>query len=114
MSIIEKLAAAAGADLDLLAVRRAQDDRACETRMVDFAFVTELEASARAIAGFLVDFGYAGTRACPEDAGYRVLASIEMPLDQQVLLSVSGFMLCIAELFSARYDGWGAIIVREA
>jgi len=111
VSVIEKLVTVTSADIDLLAARRAQDDVASERRMVDFAFVTDTEAKARAISGFLMDFGYAATRIHPENTSYRVLASIEMPLDQQLLLSVSGFMLCIAELFSGHYDGWGAVIV---
>jgi hypothetical protein len=103
-----------GADIDLLAIRRAQHDVASERRAVDFTFVTDTEAKARAIAGFLMDFGYAATRIHPEEASYRILASIEMPLDQQLLLSVSGFMFCIGELFSGHYDGWGAVVVPSA
>jgi hypothetical protein len=33
-----------------------------------------------------------------------------MPTTQHVLMSVSGFMECLAYLYGARYDGWGCVL----
>jgi hypothetical protein len=44
------------------------------------------------------------------DGEFRVVATIDMPVEQQEILCVSGFMRCVAALFSVSYDGWGAPI----
>ncbi|MDQ7994260.1 MAG: ribonuclease E inhibitor RraB [Luteibacter sp.] len=111
MSIVKDLASNAQADIDLLRLRDRQGDVFARHRSVDFVFVSEDEAQASAVAGFLSDYQYATTMLTSSGGDYRVVATISMSVEQQVILSVSGFMTCIAALFQVSYDGWGAPII---
>ena len=110
--VIDELMTAAAADTDVLRVLDSQGDVFATARKVDFLFRADVEKQARAVAGFLSDYQYARTAYESDDSGHRVLATIVMPLDQNVILSVSGFMLLIAKLFSVTYDGWGTVARR--
>jgi len=110
MSIIEELIASAHDDTDLMRVRDGQGDIFSVRRQVDFVFRTTDVAQAGSVAGFLADYRYADTSMSEVDNQFRVVATITMSLEQQEILSVSGFMQCIAALFSVTYDGWGAAI----
>jgi len=114
MSIVKDLAATAQADIDLLRFRDRQGDVFACHRPVDFLFVSTEYSRASAVAGFLSDYQYATTTLTTADGEYRVVATISMAVEQHAMLSVSGFMQCIAALFQVNYDGWGAPIVREA
>jgi regulator of ribonuclease activity B len=107
--VIDELMTAAAADTDVLRVLDSQGDVFATAREVDFLFRTDVEKQARAVAGFLSDYQYARTSYESDDSEHRVLATIVMPVEQNVILSVSGFMLLIARLFSVTYDGWGTV-----
>jgi Regulator of ribonuclease activity B len=107
--VINELMTAAAADIDVLRVLDNQRDVFSTAREVDFLFRTDVEKQAHAVAGFLSDFQYARTSYERDNSEHRVLATIVMPVEQNVILSVSGFMLLIAKLFSVSYDGWGTI-----
>lgn len=36
------------------------------------------------------------------------------PQQQQVIPSISGFVTCIAELFSIKYDGWSCVVQKAS
>lgn len=114
MSIVDELASTVSADTDLLRIRDGQGDVFAHRRSVDFVFVTASESQAAAVAGFLADYRYANTSITPVNDEFRVVATIKMSLEQQELLAVSGFMRCIAALFTVNYDGWGAPLVKSA
>ncbi|WP_285404941.1 ribonuclease E inhibitor RraB [Luteibacter sp. ME-Dv--P-043b] len=114
MNIVKELASIAHADIDLLRLRDQQGDVFARHRPVDFVFVSMEESQASAMAGFLSDYQYATTTLTSAEGEYRVVATISMAVEQHEILSVSGFMQCIAVLFKVSYDGWGAPIVSEA
>jgi hypothetical protein len=113
MTIIEDLIATAVADVDVLRTMDAQGDRFSTPRSVEFIFTSETESQASAVAGFLAENQYAVTRWEPSQNGYFVEAVVFMPIEQNVLSSVSGFMQCVAKLFAVTYDGWGSMVQRE-
>ncbi len=111
MSILKDSSSTSQADIDLLRIRDLQGDVFARHRPVDFVFVSTDKDQASAVAGFLSDYQYATTTLTSSDSEYRVVATISMAVEQQVILSVSGFMKCVAALFKVNYDGWGARIV---
>jgi hypothetical protein len=113
VTIIDDLIATAVADVDLLRTMDAQGDTFSTARSVEFVFTTETESQARAVAGFLAENQYAVTRWESSQEGYFVEAAVFMPIEQNLLSSVSGFMQCVAKLFAVHYDGWGAIVQRQ-
>ncbi|QWT21345.1 ribonuclease E inhibitor RraB [Bacillus sp. NP157] len=111
MSIVEDLIANATADVDLLRLRDRQGDVFGTLRDVDFVFSSVTEKQAGVVASFLTEYQYVATASVQEVAGeFRVTATLNMPTEQNVLGCVSGFMQCIAALYSVTYDGWGANI----
>ena len=110
MSIINELIESSRADIELLRVRDAQGDVFAIRRPVDFIFRTCDERQASIVGGLLSDYRYAETSVSATDGEFRVVATIDMPVEQQEILCVSGFMRCVAALFSVSYDGWGAQI----
>ena len=40
---------------------------------------------------------------------WAVQVIIHMPVQQNIITSVAGFMTCVAELYGLEFDGWGCI-----
>lgn len=113
MSVIEKLMETAEADTDVLYALNEQGDRFALPRDVEFILTGASREQAEAAAGFLAGYQYASTTLAEVEDGFQVLATVHMPVTQQVLLSVSGFMACVAELYALDYDGWGCVARTE-
>ncbi|WP_447071733.1 ribonuclease E inhibitor RraB [Shewanella indica] len=110
MSIVEKLMDSAIADKDVLRRLDQEGDRFEVFRDVDFIIVAENPEKATIIRDFVNDHYY--SEATIGDALREVRVVVHMPVTQSVILSVSGFMNCVAELFGARIDGWGCVAQR--
>lgn len=109
MSVIEKIMAASEADTDVLRRLDADGDDFSVFRDVDFHFVCSSQEKAEVVAGFLDDYQFGRAKVLEEDGRFEVNVVIHMPVTQNVILSVSGFMTCIAELYSVEFDGWGCL-----
>ncbi|SUS05902.1 conserved hypothetical protein [uncultured Defluviicoccus sp.] len=109
MKLVEELMQAAEADTDVLRSLDSNGDRFSVPRDVDFLIRATSRENAEIIAGFVNDFSYGAANTQESDGQWSVLIIVHMPVTQPVILSVSGFMLCIARLFGAEYDGWGCI-----
>ena len=107
MSIVDKLMDSAIADTDVLRRLDQQGDHFEVSRNVDFIFVTNSSDKAAVIRDFINDHHFG--EATLEDDPCEVRVVVYMPVTQHVILSVSGFMSCIAELFDAELDGWGCV-----
>lgn len=114
MSVISKLIESAGADTDVLRSLDANGDDFSKFREVDFSFKCQSKEKASAVAGFLDDYQYGRASITVEDGQYLVQVLIDMPVTQNILLCVSGFMTCIAELYGVELDGWGCVAQRSA
>jgi hypothetical protein len=61
---------------------------------------------AETIASFVNDH-YVGLATTAESDGQcEISVTVHMPIQLNLLLSVSGFMGCLAQLFELEYDGW--------
>ncbi len=107
MSILEKLMDSAIADTDVLRRLDQEGDNFEIFRDVDFVIVAKNPDKASVIRDFINDhyFGQASL----EDDPCEVRVVVHMSVTQSVILSVSGFMNCVAELFDAELEGWGCI-----
>jgi len=92
------------ADTDVLRRLDEDGDRFEIFRDVDFNIICPDTEKAEAIAGFLTDyeFGSATVTENPKE----VLVVIHMPVTQQVILCISGFLNCVANLYSSELEGW--------
>ncbi len=111
MSILDDLQKNALADNDLLRKNDALGDVFDRPRQVDFAFKTNDREKADVVCEFIngKNFGSAHVEE-GADGLFRVLVAILMPINQNLLCAVSGFMVCLSRLFAIEYDGWGSVI----
>ena len=109
MSVISKLMEATEADTDVLRNLDANGDDFSKFREVDFTFKCATKDKADTVSGFLDDYQYGKASVIKANQQYLVQVLIDMPVTQNILLCVSGFMTCIADLFGVEIDGWGCI-----
>lgn len=111
MNMFDRLTETAIADTDLLTKSDQRGDIFTTPRTVDFAFNTDDEQKANDFAKFVNEKCYGRTEIASVDAnGFSILVFIDMPITQNPILSVSGFMLCLSHLFAIDYDGWGSVL----
>lgn len=111
MSVIQKLMKGAMADVDVLRSLDEQGDDVTAPRDVDFLLRAPSRDKAELAADFINDYRYGIANVEENDEGScSVQVIINMPVTQHVILSVSGFMACVAELFELEFDGWGCEI----
>jgi hypothetical protein len=115
MSIFDLLHDNAAADNDLLVKNDQQGDVFTTPRDVDFAFKTNERIRANDLCEYIngKNFGRAHVTE-GQDGVYWVTCVIHMPITQTLLCPVSGFMVCLSQLFQVEYDGWGSIIQKES
>lgn len=110
MSVISKLMDATELDTDVLRTLDANGDDFSKFREVDFSFKCATKEKAETVAGFLNDYQYGEASVVEIDPQqYNVQILIDMPVTQNILLCISGFMTCIAELYNVEIDGWGCV-----
>jgi len=109
MTVIERLMETAGADTDLLRTLDAQGDDFSIPREVEFLLRAPSKEKAETVAGFINDYQYGVATPQLSDENHSVLVVVHMPIQQNAILSVSGFMACVCELFGLDYDGWGCV-----
>lgn len=108
MSIVEKLIDGATADIDVLRSLSEQGDKFTSFRDVDFLLRAPSKEKAELVTGFLNDYQYGVATTTVDDASnYSVQVIVNMPVTQNLIMSVSGFMTCIATLYGLVFDGWG-------
>jgi hypothetical protein len=108
MSIIEKLMDGAEADVSVLQSLNEQGDNFSAFRDVDFLIEAKNQDKAEIICSFINDFNYGTALLAGEaDGFFRVQVVINMPVQQNIINSVAGFMTCIASLFDGELNGWG-------
>lgn len=104
--IVQELIDAATADTDLLLKNAELGDNASTSRNVDFMLYSSSKETAELVAGFVTDFRYGSPKIVPVDDSFQLKITVTMPTTQEVLLCISGFMVCIATIYGLKYDGW--------
>jgi len=109
MSVVDTLMETAKADTDLLRTLDSQGDNFSAPRDVDFLLRAPSKEKAEIASGFINDYQFGKATLQEQDGQYSVLVIINMAIQQQAILSVSGFMGCVCALFGLDYDGWGCV-----
>lgn len=109
MPLVDTLMETARADTDLLRKLDSQGDQFAVPRDVDFLLRAPSKEKAEIVSGFINDYQFGAASLQEQDGQYSVLVIINMAIQQQAILSVSGFMGCICALFGLDYDGWGCV-----
>ena len=113
MTMFDLLTQTAVADTDLLRKNDELGDVFTKPRQVDFAFESVERERAQDFAEFVNGKSYGTAEVSEFEAGrFRILVLITMPIDQHLICSVSGFMLCLSRLFQIDYQGWGSVVQR--
>lgn len=107
MAMLDKLMESAIADTDVLRALNAQGDNFACPRDVDFLLRAPSKEEAVLVSGFINDYQFGVATLLDEDGQYSVRVVINTSIQQHAMLSMSGFMGCIGELFGLEYDGWG-------
>ena len=97
------------ADTDLLRKKDALGDVFFMPRDVDFAFKTPEEENANYLCEYINGKSFGKAQVRKGDGLYWVICIIHMPITQNVICAVSGFMVCLSRLFLVEYDGWGSV-----
>jgi hypothetical protein len=109
--MFELLTETAKADRDLLIKNNEAEDDFDKPREVDFSFETDERGRADDLAEFVMGKSYGTAQVREIETGqFRILVLITMPINQNIINSVSGFMLCLSRLFKIDYQGWGSVI----
>jgi hypothetical protein len=109
MSVIGKLMDSAASDIDVLRSLDGSGDDFSKFRNVDFLFRCPDKDKAELVAGFINDYQFGQAVPSSESGENTILVTINMPVEQNIILSVSGFMTCLAELYGLEFDGWGCV-----
>jgi hypothetical protein len=111
--MLELLTETAIADRELLIRKTEAGDDFNKHREVDFSFETSERDRADAFAEFVNSKSYGGAQVIETEPGsFQVIVFIGMPINQNIINCVSGFMLCLSRLFKIDYQGWGSVIQR--
>jgi hypothetical protein len=106
--MFELLTETAKADRDLLIKNNEAGDDFNKPREVDFAFEAVERGQADDFAEFVMGKSYGTAQVSELEPGrFRVVVLIAMPINQNIINSVSGFMLCLSRLFKVDYPGMG-------
>ncbi|MDD7985360.1 ribonuclease E inhibitor RraB [Lentisphaera marina] len=110
MSIVELLLDTAREDTNLLIKNDELGDNFNIPRTVDFILTTTELEKAETARDFIDDNRYGDSSIEQIDDQYRVVTKIIMPINQNILCSVSGLIACVGKIFDLEYDGWGSEI----
>ena len=114
MSLVECLMDTAVQDSDLLVRNQELGDRSEMPRDIEFVLYAKDKKRAELVASFVSDYRYGKASVeHTEDCGeysWRLLIVIHSPTTENVVMSLSAFMVCLANIYDLDYDGWGCLI----
>ncbi len=110
MNIMQRLLKSAVEDTELLKKNDMNGDDFSAPRDVAFLLYADTSQQADHVTNFINEnrYGFASIKVI--DGKYRVIVMINTPATQNLIVSLSGLMNCIAELFSVTYGGWNCIL----
>lgn len=118
MNLVQDLLQTAVEDNRLFITNKESGDRPEMARDVDFVLYAKNEERAKVVASFVTDNHY-GKPSIErvENRGtvsWRLLITIHSPTTENVVLTLSAFMVCLSHLFELKYDGWASNIQKRA
>ncbi len=112
-SMVELLMEQVQLDHELLVANDRLGDDFSIPRDVEFVLRAPDAERAELVASFINDFRYGDAEARSDEDGHSVFVTINMAPEQPIILSVSGFMACLCELYGMKYDGWSSNLQRQ-
>jgi len=82
-------------------------------REVDFLFYAPDKEKGELVASFINDNCYGQATYYLSENDHCIKSIILMPIEQDIINSVSALMTCIAKIFGIEYDGWGCELQRN-
>jgi hypothetical protein len=114
MSLVKLLMDTAVEDNKLLAKNQELGDRPEISRDIDFVLYAKNEERAKLVASFVTDYRYGKPSVeRVEHRGtvlWRLLITIHAPTTENIVMTLSAFMVCLSQLYDLDYDGWGSTI----
>jgi regulator of RNase E activity RraB len=114
MSVVKLLMDTAVEDSRLVVKNLEIGDRPEIPRDVDFVLYAKDEEKAKLVASFVKDYRYGRPSVMRvEQRGeysWRLLITIHSPVTENVVMTLSAFMVCLSQLYDLDYDGWGCNI----
>jgi len=114
--LVELLLDTAVQDNRLLIKNQEFGDKADKPRDIDFVLYAKNEERARLVASFVTDNRYGRPLVAKVEhqgeISWRLIVTIHSPTTENVLHTLSAFMLCLSRLYDLDYDGWGSIICK--
>ncbi len=114
MSVVELLMDTAVEDSKVLVLNQNVGDRPEIPRDIDFVFYAKNEERAKLVADFVTDYRYG--RPMVEQVehegtvSWRLMVTIFAPTTENVVMTLSAFMVCLSQLYDLDYDGWSSSI----
>lgn len=108
MTLVTSLADEASMDIELLKAIKSQGDNWSIARNLEFMMETKSKNNAEKAASFIQNNQFGETKILEVGGLYVLMVFVEMPLHVNAVLSVSGFMTCIADMFNLKGTGWAA------
>lgn len=116
MSVVKLLMNTAVEDSRLLVTNQELGDRPEIPRDIDFLFYAKTEERAKLVASFIADYRYGkSTVEKFEHEGvvrWSLFVTIHSPTTENVVMTLSAFMVCLSQLYDLDYDGWETNIQR--
>ena len=106
MSLVNNLIEGAASDAELVKVLKEKGDNLSNFREVTFLFRCPSKDKANQVSGFLVDHHFADASVVESSGEFTVEANINMPIQLQIVTSVSGLMTVVGLMFDSVFDGW--------
>jgi hypothetical protein len=114
MSVVKLLMDTAVEDSRLLVKNQELGDRADVPRDIEFVLYAKDEEKANLVASFVTDYRYGRPSVERVEhegvVSWRLLITIYAPTTENVVMTLSAFMVCLSKLYDLEYDGWGSII----
>jgi hypothetical protein len=99
LSVVGKLIEGAIADVDIFNA----------SREVYFLLIAPSGEKAELVADFINEYQFGLATPMHHEDGSSIQVTINMPVTQNVILSVSGFMTCLAAIYDLEFDGWSCV-----
>ena len=114
MHVVERLLENAIEDNKVLIQNQKMGDQTSIARDIDFTLYAEDEQRANLVKNFIVDNRYGKpTVKRTEYRGqvrWQLQVIVHAPATENVVHTLSAFMVCLAELYKLEYDGWGSTL----
>jgi hypothetical protein len=114
MSVVKLLIDTAVEDSNLLVKNQELGDRPEIPRDVDFVLYAKDEEKAKLVASFVTDYRYGRPAVQQVEhrgvVSWRLVITIHTPTTENIVMTLSAFMVCLSQLYHLDYDGWGSTI----